>query len=416
MSDADLRTRAEEELVAFARAERRRALAGLIRATGSIAIAEDALQDASIRALESWSRSGVPPEPAAWLVLTARRRAVDLFRREAAREGKERSAADYARILQPMAATAQVVRDDELRLLFVCCHPALDPATQIALALKHLCGLDVAAIARALLVTESAMTRRLTRARTKIRDAAIPYRVPTEEELPERLHGVLSVIYLLFNEGYAAARGPHVRDDLVDEALRLARLVHGLLPREPGPSALLALMLLQAARRPARLDPDDRVVLLRDQDRDRWTGHMIAEGVALVSAGIRSSGPVPDRYLVEAAIAACHSTAATWAHTDWGAIVAWYDVLIALDPSPVVRLARAIALAEGGDRPTALRDIDAIVGLERYPPWHTARADLLDSLGRRADAAAALRAARRLPTSDATAHHLDALLDEFERS
>lgn len=224
------------------------------------------------------------------------------------------------------------------------------------------------------------------------------------------------MIYLLFNEGYAAARGPHVRDDLVDEAVRLARLVQRLLPREPGPSVLLALMLLQAARRPARLDPEGRVVLLRDQDRSRWTGPMIAEGIALVSAGIRASGPVPDRYLVQAAIAACHSTAATWALTDWKAIVAWYDVLIALDPSPVARLARAIAVGEGGDRPTALRDIDAVVGLERYPPWHTARADLLEALGRRAEAAAALRAARGLPTSDATADHLDGLLAEVEQS
>lgn len=412
----DSRDRAEAALVAFARTERRRVLAALVRATGSIGIAEDALQDAGVRALETWARVGVPPDPAAWLVLTARRRAVDLLRREAARAGKERSAAEYAAILRPETAQRGIVRDDELRLLFTCCHPALDPATQIALALKHLCGLDVPAIARAMLVSESAMGRRLTRARTKIRDAAIPYRVPEPEELPGRLAAVLAVTYLLFNEGYAAAQGSHVRDELVEEAVRLARLVQALLPQEVGPSALLALMLLQAARRPARLDRDGGVVLLRDQDRSVWIGPMIAEGVALVSAGIRASGPVPDRYLVQAAIAACHSTAPSWQATDWAAIVAWYDLLITLDPSPVALLARAVAVAEGGDPPAALREIDAIVGLHGYPAWHAARAELLDWLGRPAEAAAALRAARRLPTSDATARHLDGLLAELERA
>lgn len=416
MTVSDHRARAEAALVAFDRAERRRALAGLARTAGGLGVAEDALQDAAIRALEVWSRDGVPPEPAAWLVLTARRRAVDLLRREAARVGKERSAVEYAAILEPGASTAQAVRDDELRLLFTCCHPALDPATQIALALKHLCGLDVPAVARAMLVSESTMTRRLTRARTKIRDARIPYRVPEAEELGERVDQVLAVVYLLFNEGYAAARGPHVRDDLVDEALRLARLVHALLPGRPGPPALLALMLLQAARRPARLDPRGEVVLLCDQDRTGWSGPMIAEGVALVAAGIRVSGPVPHRYLVQAAIAACHSTAPSWAETDWAAITAWYDVLVGIDPSPAARLARAVARAQLGDPAAVLAEVDAIDGLDRYPPWHAARADLLDRMGRKAEAAAALRAARDLPTSDATAQHLDGLLAELERA
>ena len=394
---------ARRVLAALVRESGRDVLATLVRVTGDLALAEDAVQDASVRALETWARDGVPENPVAWLRLTARRRAIDLIRREAARHPKEAAAMSLGPPpdLPDDEPSASVVEDDLLRLVFTCCHPSLAPATQVALSLRTLCGLTTAEVARALLVSEASMAKRLTRARQKIAQAHIPYRVPPDHELPERWAAVLTTTYLLFNEGYAATEGPAlVRDDLVEQAERLARLLVRLQPDDAGAIGLLALMLLQDSRRATRVGPDGVALLLADQDRGRWDEAKIDEGVRLVGEGLRRTPDRPDRYVVQAAIAACHALAPSAEQTDWAAVVSWYDVLLRLDPGPVVRLNRAAAVAERDGAAAGLAEVDAIDELAAYPWWHATRAVLLRRLARDEEAAAADALAESLPLND----------------
>lgn len=395
----------EQALVALVRDEGRRVLATLARLTGDLGLAEDAVQDAALRALQTWPRTGVPPEPRAWLTLTARRRALDVLRRESARPGKELDA--MALVEPPADESPEVLRDDLLRLVFVCCHPTLALETQVALALRTLCGLGTAEVGRALLVPEATMGKRLTRAKQKITQAAIPFRVPEPHELPDRLRGVAAVVYLLFNEGYAATAGADpVRSALVDEAVRLGRLLHELMPDEPTVLGLLALMLLHDSRRATRFDAAGEPVLLADQDRSAWRRAAITEGVVLAGEGLRRSPGRPDPYVVQAAVAACHALAPTSAATDWAAIVSWYDVLLTVQDTPVARLNRAAALAERDGAVAGLAAVDAVAGLQAYPLFHAARGELLARLGRADEAWAAYEAALALPQNDAQRAHL----------
>ena len=330
-------------------------LATLVRTTGSFELAEDAVQDAIVKALDSWSRRGVPPEPRAWLTAVARNRAIDLLRRETRRADKEAAAENLLR--SDPAPSTEIVDDDLLRLVFTCCHPSLGTETQTALALRTLCGFTTAEVARALLVPETTMAKRLTRARRKIAVAKIPYRVPDPSELPERLGGVLATVYLLFNEGYNASGGDDlIRPSLTEEAIRLGRLLHDLLPDEPGTSGLLALLLLQGSRHAARLDSAGDIVLLADQDRSRWDQRAITEGMCLLGTALRRTPLRPDLYGTQAAIAACHALAPTWEDTNWEAVLSWYDVLLTVNDTPVVRLNRAVAVAGRVDRtPVSMR-------------------------------------------------------------
>ncbi len=398
MTTADPDARAA--LVRLVRDEGRRVLATLARLTGDLPLAEDAVQDATVRALETWPRDGVPVEPRAWLTLTARRRAIDLLRREAARAGKEAESVTEPDPPPP----PETVRDDLLRLVFTCCHPALAIETQVALALRTLCGLSVAEVGAALLVPEATMAKRLTRARQKITKAAIPYAVPADHELPDRLRGVLTVVYLLFTTGYAPTGAP--RPALIDDAVRLTRLLRELMPGEPSVLGLLALELLQDSRRDARHDADGAPVLLADQDRRRWRRDRIEEGVLLVGEGLRRTPDRPDPYVVQAAIAACHALAPTWADTDWAAVVSWYDVLLTVADTPVARLNRAVAVGELAGPAAGLAAVDAVEDLAGYPLWHAARAELLGRLDRLADADAAYAAALAIPQDDAQLSHL----------
>lgn len=381
-------------------------LATLTRVTGSLSLAEDAVQDAVVRALETWPRDGVPAEPRAWLTVAARRKAIDVLRREATRDTRETEATRMASLHvhggwpgEPDEPDEDVVRDDQLRLLFTCCHPALALPVQVALALRTLCGLSTTEVAHALLVPEATMAKRLTRAKDKIAKAGIPYRVPEAHELPERLAGVLAAVHLVVNEGYAASHGPDpLRDDLAQAGLRLARLLHELLPDEAGPTGLLAQALLLAARRPARLDAHGRTVLLADQDRSRWDEVLAREGVTLLGEGLRRSQLHADRYVVQAALTACHALAPSLAETDWRAVVSWYDVLRTLDPSPVVLLNRAVAVAHRDGPEAGLEELDAVLtddALRTYPLALAARGDLLAQAGRPAEAAQAYDAALR---------------------
>jgi RNA polymerase sigma-70 factor, ECF subfamily len=391
---------ARAALVRLVRDEGRRVLATLARVTGDLPLAEDAVQDAAVRALESWPRDGVPVEPRAWLTLTARRRAIDILRREAARAGKEAES-----VIEPDAPPPpETVRDDLLRLVFTCCHPALAVETQVALALRTLCGLSVAEVGAALLVPEATMAKRLTRARQKITKAAIPYTVPADHELPDRLRGVLAVVYLLFTTGYAPTGAP--RPELVDEAVRLTRLLRELMPGEPSVLGLLALELLQDSRRAARHGADGTPVLLADQDRGRWRRDLVEEGVLLVGEGLRRTPDVPDPYVVQAAIAACHALAPNWADTDWAAVVSWYDVLLTVADTPVARLNRAVAVGERDGPAAGLVAVEAVGELNGYPLWHAARAELLARLDRVDDADTAYSAALAIPQDDAQLTHL----------
>jgi RNA polymerase sigma-70 factor, ECF subfamily len=377
VADAD---EVRHELTELVRASGRDVLATLARWTGNLALAEDAVQDATVRALETWPRDGVPDSPVAWLRTVARRRAVDLIRREAARGDKETAAMQV--VIPEEEPEPSAVADDLLRLVFTCCHPSLAPETQVALSLRTLCGLTTPEVARALLVSEASMAKRLTRARQKILQAHIPYRVPAADELPARWSAVLATTYLVFNEGYAATSGPDlVRDDLVDEAVRLARLLVRLRPDDPGGLGLLALMLLQDSRRGTRVDADGATVLLGDQDRTRWDAARIEEGVILVGERLQRSPGQPDRYVVQAAIAACHALAPSYDETDWDAIVSWYDVLLTLDDGPVVRLNRAAAVAERDGAEVGLALVDGIAGLDGYALWHATRGVLLRGEG-----------------------------------
>ncbi|MDS0134097.1 MULTISPECIES: DUF6596 domain-containing protein [unclassified Amycolatopsis] len=345
-------------------------LATLVRVTGSVDLAEDAVQDAVVRALETWPRDGVPANPRGWLLVAARHRAVDVVRREAKRQGKEAVAMPA---IDPSPDPVSV-RDDLLRLVFTCCHPALSLDAQVALALRTLGGLSTAEVARGLLVPEATMAKRLTRAKQKIAQARIPYRVPAAEELPSRLAGVASTVYLIFNEGYTG------RVSLLAEGVRLARLLVSLMPDEPTALGLLALVLLQDARRAARFS-SGVPVLLSAQDRSRWDAALIKEGVELVGRGLRRTPSVPNAYVVQAAIAACHDLAPSYEETNWDAVISWYDVLLSVQDTPVVRLNRAAAVAERDGPASALALVDALAGLEDYPWWHASRAELLHRLG-----------------------------------
>ncbi|HST63652.1 MAG TPA: DUF6596 domain-containing protein, partial [Mycobacteriales bacterium] len=350
------------------RQEYGRCVATLVRVLGTIDLAEEAVQDAFTIALEKWPETGLPPNPGAWITTTARNRAIDRLRREAARDDKQAQAALLRQPAEPQEVGP--VRDDQLRLIFTCCHPALAPAAQVGLTLRLLGGLETPEIARAFLVPKATMAQRIVRAKRKIKDAGIPYRIPTGAELPRRLPPVLAVLYLVFNEGYAASTGGLVRADLCAEAIRLTRELAGLMPDEAEVTGLLALLLLTESRRPARTGPDGGLVLLPEQDRSRWDRELIAEGQELVRACLRRNRPGP--YQIQAAIAAVHSDAPAAADTDWSQILALYDQLIAVAPTPVVALNRAVAVAEVRGPAAGLAELDRL-DLPDYYLFHAAR-------------------------------------------
>jgi RNA polymerase sigma factor (sigma-70 family) len=367
------------DIASIYRAEYGRCVATLVRVLGDINLAEEAVQDAFAAALEKWDAP--PPNPGAWIVTTARNRAVDRLRRESTREARHAQALLLHQPDEPQEVGP--VKDDQLRLIFTCCHPALAPDARTALTLRLLGGLEVPEIARAYLVPEATVAQRIVRAKKKIRDAGIPYRVPAAHELPDRLPPVLAVLYLMFNEGYAATTGSLIRTGLCTEAIRLARELAGLMPDEPEVLGLLALLLLIEARRPARLGPAGELVLLPDQDRSLWNRALIAEGHDLVRRCLRRNQPGP--YQIQAAINAVHTDGPA---TDWAQVLALYDQLLIIAPTPVVALNRAVAVAEVHGPAAALAALEDIElpGYHRLP---ATRADLLVRLGRTDEAAAA---------------------------
>lgn len=402
----DVTSRAVDAAVAVADAHRREwafVLAATVRVTRDLDLAEECVQDAYAKALGTWSTDGIPQKPGAWLTTVARRRALDLLRRE-----------ERFRVVMPLLVEDDTtpdstgvdddaaIPDDRLRLIFTCCHPALAQEAQVALTLRLLCGLTTAEVARAFLISEPTMAARITRAKKKIAAARIPYRVPAPDELGERLTPVLAVIHLLFTTGHTAPAGSElIRSDLINRALDLARMLRGLLPRDPGPAGLLALILLTDARRQARVDRTGRLIRLADQDRSQWNAEAIREGLALVGQAINSGAP--DRFALQAAIAAVHARARTWDETDWDEVVRLYDALCDIWPSPVVSLNRAVAVGLACGPSAGLEALDTIgvpPELSGYPYLPAARADLLAQLDRNEEAIAAYREAIALTDNE----------------
>ncbi|MEV0129242.1 sigma-70 family RNA polymerase sigma factor [Dactylosporangium sp. NPDC050688] len=402
---------AHDTVAETVRVEGARILATLIRTVGDVQTAQDAVQEAVIAALATWPVSGVPPQPRAWLTVTARRKAIDILRRERVRPGKEEEGTRMLDLARTDLPSDEVVHDDLLRLVFTCCHPALSPPTQVALALRTLCGLSPAQIAGVLLTTEAATEKRLTRARRKIAAARIPYRVPPPHELPDRLPAVCGVIHSLYTAGHAPVGGAAAYDvDACTEAVRLATLLHTLLPDQPAPAAVLALLLLTEARRPARLDAAGAVVTLDRQDRGRWDAALIARGITLLNASLLASSRRADAYQLQAAIAAEHARAASYDTTDWPEILRLYDLLMSVAPSPAAGLARAVAAAEAAGAGAGLT---LLADLPPTPRWHAVRAELLARAGRHAEAVQALTASLVGPATDAERRHRAARLAEL---
>lgn len=404
---------AREAITRVHQEEWARVVASLTRRFGDLDIAEEAAAEAFAIAVERWPADGVPPNPGAWLTTTANRKAIDRIRRERKRDDKHRE----AQVLydddpsEPLGA----IDDDRLRLIFTCCHPALAMESRVALTLRMVGGLTVPEIARAFLVQESAMGQRITRAKAKIKAARIPYRVPSAEDIPARLSGVLAVLFLVFNEGYLAtgAEADPVRPGLTAEAIRLTRLVRDLLPEDGEVAGLLALMLLTEARRTARVSLTGELVTLDEQDRGAWNAELIAEGQGLVRERLASGAP-PGRYQILAAINAVHTSARDVRDTDWSQIVALYDQLVRLDPSPIVALNRAIAVAEIDGPDVALAAVDRLAQpLAGYHAYHATRADLLRRLGRSQDARAAYDTAIELTGNTAESAALTRRRDQL---
>jgi RNA polymerase sigma-70 factor, ECF subfamily len=419
-----------ERLEEIFRAEHGRILATLIRLLGDFDAAEEALQEAVATALEQWPAEGTPGNPASWLISTARHKAIDGMRRRAFLTRKQDEIARHLEQTAPVSAAVTVpaadglaadegdgsMAEDRLRLVFTCCHPALAPEAQVALTLRTLGGLSTEEIAHAFLVPTPTMAQRLVRAKGKIRAAGIPYALPADDALAERLQAVMAVVYLVFNEGYSASFGTSlVRNDLCEQAIRLGRMLVELLPEHAEPRGLLALMLLHDARRATRLDGDGDLVMLEDQDRARWDKAQIEEGAALVEAALRAAGRSAGPYALQAAIAAVHAQARTAADTDWKEIAALYGVLAQVHPTPVVDLNRAVAIAMAG---ATERGLELVVAIERrgdlagYHLLPTARAELLRRLGRRGEAAKAYRRALELVKNEAERRHLEKRLAE----